>query len=194
VLEGGWGCWQALVESSYYLFCLRNVARFMAKLHDFLLQAKLIKPTLNHIRRYFKSLRTKQPQNTFCVGTDGGPLFLHPGLLKRFLVHIRRKSSCNFWKIDVGSLIKRRWKNLGLDINRLTIGLYLSLTTLEQELEGVKGCYLHVVLLLQVRSKRVTYGCVLDASSLSANLGLGQLCARLQSTRSNLRHGLLLHY
>jgi hypothetical protein len=148
----------------------------MAKLYDFLLETKLIQPALNHTRRYFKSLRAKQPQNPFCVGTDGCPLFLHTGRLEGFLVHSRRESSCDLWEIDVGGLIEGRWKNLRLDISRLRVGLYLSLTTLEQELEGVRGRDLHVVLLLQVRSERVTYGCVLDPASLGVNLRLGQLC------------------
>jgi len=166
----------------------------MAKLYDFLLEAKLIKPALNHTRGYFKSLRAKQSQNSFCVGTDGRPLFLNPGRLEGFLVHSRRKSSCDLWEIDVGSLIEGRWKNLRLDIGRLRVGLYLSLTSLEQELKGVRYRDLHVVLLLQVRSKRVTYGCVLDPASLSVNLRLGLLCMRLQTARTNLCHGFLLHY
>lgn len=90
VLEGGRGCRQALVESSDYLFCLRDVACVMAEFYDFLLEAKLIKPALDDARGYFICLRAKQPQNPFSIGTDGGPLFLHPGRLEGFLVQSRR--------------------------------------------------------------------------------------------------------
>ena len=77
VLVGGRGCRQALVESSYYLFRLRDVAGVMAEFHDFLLEAELIKPALDDTRGYFKSLRAKQPQDSLCVGTDRGPLIFH---------------------------------------------------------------------------------------------------------------------
>jgi hypothetical protein len=90
VLVGGWGCLQALVESSDYLFRLRDVAGVMAKFYDFLLEAKLIKPALDDTRGHFKSLRAKQPQDSFCVGTDGGPLIFNSRQLEGFLVQNRR--------------------------------------------------------------------------------------------------------
>lgn len=154
----------------------------------------MVEPALDDTRGYFKSLRANQPQNSFCVGTDGGPLFLHPCRLVGFLTHCRVKSGCNIRKIDIGSLVERWGKNLRLGISHVRVGHYLTLTTLEQELERVKRCYLEIIFLIQVRSKRVTNGRVLNpAFSLTAYLRLGELCMRLVSARSNLYHRLLQH-